>query len=193
MLTNLTLVMQKITEKYYPLNFHLDEDVFHLRLPGFFNTSWSRPIYSSWPYVFKTFSKRLAKMSSRHLKDGLPRCLQDVFKTSSRGLAKTSSRPLQDLLQRYLQDVFKTYHQVNLFLLASLQEVLQRRLSTDGFAQVTLLRNLWSVYKICKSNENFPSFSFLLYYTFQWRLQRRIQNLVEHLQWSFFRESTQQL
>ena len=135
-------------------------------------------------------------MSSRHLQNIFKRSCKNVFKTSSRRLQdvlNTSSRRLQDLLQRYLQNVFKTYHQVNLFLLASLQEVLQRRLSTDGFAQVTLLRNLWSVYKICKSNENFPSFSFLLYYTFQWRLQRRIQNLVEHLQWSFFRESTQQL
>ena len=38
-------------------------------------TSLSRPIYSSWPYVFKTSSasRRLAKTSSRHL--------QDVFKT----------------------------------------------------------------------------------------------------------------
>ena len=42
-------------------------------------TSWSRPMYSSWPYVFKTSS----------------RPLQDVFKTSSRSsrrLAKISSR-----------------------------------------------------------------------------------------------------
>ena len=42
-------------------------------------TSWSRPIYSSWLYVFKT--------SSRHL--------QDVF--------KTSSRHLQDIFKTYYQ------------------------------------------------------------------------------------------
>ena len=41
--------------------------------------------------VFKTFSRRLPKTSSRHL--------QDVFKTSSRRLAKTSSRPLQDVFK----------------------------------------------------------------------------------------------
>ena len=39
-------------------------------------TSWSRPIYLSWPYVFKTSSRRF----------------QEVFKTSSRHLAKMSSR-----------------------------------------------------------------------------------------------------
>ena len=43
--------------------------------------------------VFKTFLRRLAKTSSRHLKD--------VFKTSSRHLAKTSSR--------HLHNVFKTF------------------------------------------------------------------------------------
>ena len=48
---------------------------------------------------------------------------------------------------------------------------LQRRLSTEGFVQVTLLRNVWSVYKICKSDKNFSSFSFSLYYTsFYWLL-----------------------
>ena len=59
-------------------------------------TSWSRPIYSSCPYVFKT--------SSRHL-------------------AKTSSRRLANTSWRHLQDVLKTYHQVKLFLLTSLWEV----------------------------------------------------------------------
>ena len=42
---------------------------------------WSRPIFSSWSYVFKASSRRL----------------QDVFKTSSRSLAKTSLRRLQDV------------------------------------------------------------------------------------------------
>ena len=69
--------------------------VFRRRLQDVFKTSWSRPIYSSWPYVFKTSSRRL----------------QDVFKTSSRRLAKTSSRHLQDVFKtfwRRLQDIFKT-------------------------------------------------------------------------------------
>ena len=98
--------------------------------------------------VFKTSSKRLQdvfKTSSRHLQDVLPRCLQDIFKMLSRNLAKTSSRHLEDVLQRYLQDVFKTYHQAKLFLLTRPKDVfetystcfwdvLQRRLSTEGFA-----------------------------------------------------------
>ena len=61
-----------------------------------FKTSWSRPIYLSWPYVFKT--------SSRHL--------QDVFKTSSRRLQnvfKTSSRRLQDIFKTSCKDIFKTF------------------------------------------------------------------------------------
>ena len=85
---------------------------------------------------------RIQKTSPRRLQDVLVKtnifilaiCLQDVF--------KTSSRPLQG--------VFKTYHQVNLFFLTRLREVFNTFLSTEEFAQVTLLlRNLWSVYKIC--------------------------------------------
>ena len=47
-------------------------------------TSWSRPIYSSWPYVLKR-PQHVFKTSSRRF--------QEVFKISSRRLAKTSSRP----------------------------------------------------------------------------------------------------
>ena len=71
----------------YPANICLDEDVLiktnmvalALRLQ---KTSWSRPIYLSWPYVFKT--------SSRRFQDVLQKRLQDIFKTSSRRLAKIS-------------------------------------------------------------------------------------------------------
>ena len=59
----------------------------------------------------------------------------------------TSSKRLQDVLQKCLQDVFKTYHQVKLFLITRFQDVfeiyskrfsdvLQRRLSIEGFALV---------------------------------------------------------
>ena len=120
----------------FPANIRLDEDVFclclqktfsrlldqdeyirlsHTSSEDVFKTSWSRPIYSSWPYVFKT--------SSRRFQDVFKTSCKNVFKTSSRRLQdvlKTSSRHLQDVLQRYLQDVFKTYHQVKLFLLTSL-------------------------------------------------------------------------
>ena len=44
-------------DEYVRLSLTSSEDVF--------KTSWSRPIYSSWPYVFKTSSRYLAKISSR--------------------------------------------------------------------------------------------------------------------------------
>ena len=128
----------------------LDEDEYilinHTSSEDVFKTSWSRPIYSSYPYVVKTSSRRfqdLFKMSSRRLAitssrrfqdvlktscknvfKTLSRLLQDAFKTSSRRLAKTSSRRLANTSWRHLQDVLKTYHQVKLFLLTSLWEVL---------------------------------------------------------------------
>ena len=86
-----------------------------------------------------------------------------VFKTSSRrfrDVFKMLSRHIIILLTRF-QDVFNTYSQ-------SFWGVLKIRLSTEGFASVTLLRNLWSVYKICKCS-SFSSFKFSLYYTFQWQ------------------------
>ena len=110
----------------YPVNIRLDEDVlktsfvfvFRRRLDqdeyvrlsrtsskDVFKTSWSRPIYLSWPYVFK--------MSSRRFQDFFKTSCKNVFKTSSRRLQhvlKTSSRHLQDVLQRCLQELFKTYH-----------------------------------------------------------------------------------
>ena len=84
-------------DEYVRLSLTSSEDVF--------KTFWSRPIYSSWPYVFKTSSRRLQdilKTFSKRLQD----VLENVF--------KTSSRRLQDVLQRYLE--------VELFLLTRLWE-----------------------------------------------------------------------
>ena len=108
--------------------------------------------------IFKAFSRRLQdifKTSSKRLRDVLQKRLQDIFKTSSRRLQdifKTPSRRFEEVLLRCLQDAFKTCHQVMLFLLTSFQDVfktysqrfwgvLQRRLSTEGLALVTLQRN----------------------------------------------------
>ena len=76
--------------------FRLDQDEY-VRLSltsseGVFKASWSRPIYSSWLYVFKRYSRRF----------------QDFFKTSCQDVFKTFSRRLQDILQKRLQDIFKT-------------------------------------------------------------------------------------
>ena len=46
---------------------------------------------------------RLGHTSSRHF--------QDIFKTSSRRLAKMSLKSLEDVLQKRLQDIFKTSYQ----------------------------------------------------------------------------------
>ena len=64
--------------------------------------------------VFKTFSRRLAKTSSRRF--------ENVFKTSLKrlqGLFKASSKRLQDIFNTFCKDIFqgifKAYHQVSLF------------------------------------------------------------------------------
>ena len=68
-------------DEYVCLSLTSSEDVF--------KTSWSRPIYSSWLYVFKT--------SSRRFQDVFKTSCKNVFKTSSRRLAKISSRRFQDV------------------------------------------------------------------------------------------------
>ena len=105
--------MSEVMAKAVPANTRLDgdilktsfvfvfgrrlEDVFKtnmfalaLRLQDVFKTSWSRPIYSSLPFIFKTSSRRLIKT------------FQDVFKTSARrfeDVFKISSRHFQDVLR----------------------------------------------------------------------------------------------
>ena len=120
--------------------------------------SWSRSIYSSWLYVFKTSSRRF----------------QDVFKTSCEKVFKTSSRRLQNVfktsskrLQDVLKNVFKTSLRRIIKLNCSCEHVFekdstrfrdflfQRRLSSEEYAQVILLLiNLWSGYKIGKRDKN---------------------------------------
>ena len=80
-------------------------------------TSWSRPIYSSWLYVFKTSSRRL----------------QDVFKTSCKNVFKTSWRRLQDGTSKHsswwrlLEDVFRL----------RLQKTSSRRLDQDEYIRLS--------------------------------------------------------
>ena len=132
----------------FPANIRLHEDVlktsfifvFRRSLQDVFKTSWSKPIYLSWSYVFKR--------SSTRLQDVFKTSCQDVFKTFSKRLQdvfenvfKTSSRRLQDVLQRYLQDVFKTYHQVKLFLLTRLREVFNKFLR-HSFPKTVIYRGI---------------------------------------------------
>ena len=85
------------TFKTFQANIRLDEDVLkmsfvfvfrrridqdeyvRLSLQDVFKMSWSRPIHSSWSYVFKTSCQN----SSRRFQDILHKRLQNIFKTSS--------------------------------------------------------------------------------------------------------------
>ena len=111
-------------DEYVRLSLTSSEDVF--------KTSWSRPIYLSWPYVLKT--------SSRHFQDVFKtssRRFEDVFKTSSRlfeDVFKTSSKRFQDLFKassKRLQDVLKTSSRC-------LQDILRRpaKISSRRFQDV---------------------------------------------------------
>ena len=120
-----------------------------------FKTSWSRPIYSSCPYVFKTSSRYFQdvfKMSSRYL--------QDVF--------KTSSRPLGNVSWRHLQDVLKTYHQVKLYLLTSLWEVFNMFVSRTDCLQKDSPRprHFWQIYGKCRKFARVIKISQLLVFHF---------------------------
>ena len=94
---------QKVSVFGVPANIRLDEDVFKTsfvfvfrrRLQDVFMTSWARPIYSPWPYVFKTSSRRFQDVLQKRLQDVLKTYGQDeytsckdVFKRFSRGIIK---------------------------------------------------------------------------------------------------------
>ena len=81
-----------------------------------FKTSWSRPIYSFWPYVFKTSSKTVFKTSSRRL--------QNVFKASCKNVFKTSSRHLQDVFETFCKTFSRRIIKLN--FLTSLRNVLNK-------------------------------------------------------------------
>ena len=88
------------------------QDVFaRCLLQDLFKTSLQDVFKTCLQYVFfKTFSRRVCKMSSsRLLQDVFARRFQNVYKTSSRGVCKTSSsRCLQeDVLQLRLEDVLE--------------------------------------------------------------------------------------
>ena len=82
----------------------------------------SRPIYSSWPYVFKmssgrlqnvfkASSRRLAKTSSRHLQvvfKTFSRRLRNAFKMSCNKVFRTSSRRLTKMSSRRFEDVLSS-------------------------------------------------------------------------------------
>ena len=120
--------------------------------------SCSRPVYSSWPYVFKT--------SSMHLKDVFWRRLPDVFKTFLTFLQdvfKTYSRRLEKMFSRRFQDVSSSYTAFVHTSSRSIQHV-SETYCKDGYLYRDLPRShFWEIYGQCTK---FSSFSFSLYYTF---------------------------
>ena len=142
--------------------------------------------------TFRTFSRRLAKTSSRHfqgffktslrhLQDVLARHLEGVFKTSSRRLAKTYSRHLQEVSQRSHQTfvLMKTFWRrlEDVFRLR-LQKTSSRRLGQDQYIRLgyTSSRRLQDVFK---------TFSRRLqdvFKTFSRRLQDIFKTSSRHLQ-----------
>ena len=85
-----------------------------------------------------------------------PRRLEDVFKTSSRRLQDVLQKRLQNVFKKSWKDVLKTFSRLVQDVLSSkysacFWHVQRRRLSTERLAWVTLLRNLWSRYKIFKN------------------------------------------
>ena len=99
--------------------------------------------------VSKTSSRRIAKISSRRP--------QNVFKTSRKNVFKKSSRRLQDVLETstgHLQDILETSSK-DVFKTLSRRIIRLNCLPRSRFLQVTLLRNLQSVQKICKCDKNF--------------------------------------
>ena len=110
-------------DEYVRLSLTSSEDVF--------KTSWSRPIYSSWPCVFKRSSRRFQdvfKTSCQDVFKTFSKHLQDVLQKRRQDILKTSSKLLQDVLKtssRHLQDVFKTYYQVKVFLVTQFQDIFE--------------------------------------------------------------------
>ena len=73
--------------EYGSLSLTSSEDVFA--------TSWSRPIYSSWPYIFKMSSRCFQEIFKT-----LWKCLQDIFKTSCKNIFKTSCKDIFEIFSR---------------------------------------------------------------------------------------------
>ena len=146
----------------------IDQDEYiclsHTSSEDVFRTTWSRRINSAWSYVF---SRRLLDVLLRRFqevfKSSCKESLQDIFRTSWRHVQdvfKTSFRFLAKTTWRCLQDVFKIIKKMSwrylfkLFLLTCLQDVFETywtRFWGILRRKLTLLRNLWSGYKISKS------------------------------------------
>ena len=154
------LHLQKTSSRRLDQNEHIR--LTHTFSEDVFKTSRSRPIYSSWSYVFKTSSgclaktssRRLAKMSSRHLQDVFKSktSCENVFNTSSRrfqDVFKMSSRRLPDFLLKRLQDLFKaSLRSLEETSLRHLQDVLETYHQVKLFL-LTRFQDVFKTYSQC--------------------------------------------
>ena len=128
----------------------------HTSSEDVFKTSWSRPIYSSWPYVFKMSCKIVFKTYSRWLQD----------------VVKTSSRHLQDVLLRSLrrfQDVSSSQTVLVNTLSRSIQHVFEMY-SKDGYLYSDLPRShyFWEIYGQCTKSAREIKISQVLVFHFNY-------------------------
>ena len=156
-----------------PANIRLDKDVFQGRLQKTSSSHIDQDEYIRFSQgqgqyirlgqdVFKTFLRRL--------QDILQKRLQDIFKTSCKHVFKTSSRRPAKMPSRYFQNVSSSE---TVLVLDVSETYCKDGLSTEAFAKVTLLRNLWSVHKICKGDKHSQVLVFHCTTPFSDCLQRR--------------------
>ena len=169
----LTFLTTKSSDQFrvYPANIRLDEDV----------------LKTSFVFVFR---RRLDQDEHIGLTHTSSRRFQDVFKTSSRRLAKMSSRRFLDasssytvlvnMFSRCLQDVFTTF----------LRRTAKTVIYTEGFPLVILVRNYGQCTKFVRVATVSKVLVFHFSTHFSGCLQRCIQNLAEHLQGSFLCQNT---
>ena len=131
---------RKLSQCHIPPNIRLDEDVFRLRLQKTSSRRLQDVLIKTNMFALalrlqKTSSRRLGQdqyirlgyTSSRRLQNVLQKRLQDIF--------KTSSRRFEDVFKTSCKDIFKMFSRRIIKLNCScFREVLQRRLSTEGFA-----------------------------------------------------------
>ena len=121
------------------------------KYPSKHSSWWRRHEGDYCLHLQKTSLRCLDQDEYNRLRHTSSRRFQDVFKTSSRHPLDILQKRLQNVFKTSCKDVFKTYSRrfQYVFTMSSISfwDVPRRRSSTERFAYVTILRNLWSVSK----------------------------------------------
>ena len=182
----LTFLTTKSSDQFrvYPANIRLDEDVLKTSFVFVFRRRLDQDEHIG---LTHTSSEDVLIKTNIFI---LVIRFQDVFKTSSRRLAKMSSRRFQDVSSSYtvlvnkfsrcLQDVFTTF----------LRRTAKTVIYTEGFPLVILVRNYGQCTKFVRVATVSKVLVFHFSTHFSGCLQRCIQNLAGHLQGSFLCQNT---